>query len=339
MAKQPKKNDFVYDAFDLIKFAWDKRLILIIVSAVAFIISIIVSLTITPRFESQVTMFPAASVSISKNLVETNVVSSDTKDILTFGEDADAERLLQVLNSDQIRNHEIQKFDLMKHYRIDTSSKIKYAILDAKFKGNVKFSRTQYSSIKIDVLDEDPKMAAKIANDIAGYVDTVYFNIKQARATEAYKTVLEAFNNSTQNIEWLTDSLTKIRNLGVQDYKSQSEGLNTAYGTAVANGNQKAIKMIEDKLKIMAKYGGPYVELSDRLEWEIERNSMLKAKLAAAKVNKENTISNVFIVDKATPSERKATPHRSLIVLLTTISTFALTLLILLIVDNVKARI
>lgn len=338
MAREPKKNDFVYDAFDLIKFAWDKRKILILLSGVAAIISIIVSLTITPRFESQVTMFPAASVSISKNLVETNVISSDTKDILTFGEDEDAERLLQVLNSDQIRNHEIWKFDLMNHYRIDTSSKIKYAILNAKFRGNVKFSRTEYSSIRIDVLDEDPQMAADIANDIASYVDSVYFNIKQSRATEAYNTVQEAYNNSTQNIEWLTDSLTKIRNLGVQDYKSQSEGLNTAYGTAVASGNQKVINMIDDKLKILAKYGGPYVELSDRLEWEIERNSMLKAKLAAAKVNKENTISNVFIVDKATKSEKKAVPHRSMIVILTTISTFALALLILLIIDNVKAR-
>jgi hypothetical protein len=40
-------------------------------------------------------MFPAASVSVSKNLVETNVITSDTKDILTFGEDEEAERLLR----------------------------------------------------------------------------------------------------------------------------------------------------------------------------------------------------------------------------------------------------
>ena len=68
-------------------------------------------------------MFPAASVSVSKNLVETNVITSDTKDILTFGEDEESERLLQVLYSDQIREHIIDKFNLMQHYKIDTASR------------------------------------------------------------------------------------------------------------------------------------------------------------------------------------------------------------------------
>jgi hypothetical protein len=49
-------------------------------------------------------------------------------------------------------------------------------------------------------------------------------------------------------------------------------------------------------------------------------------------------MSNVFIVDKASKAERKAVPKRSMIVIMSTLSVFALALLILLILDNIKVR-
>ncbi|MGD2033738.1 MAG: hypothetical protein PVF73_01700 [Bacteroidales bacterium] len=338
MVEKSKNQGFVYDAFDLIKFAWDKKWILIGLSFIAFIASIIVSLVITPKFMSKVTLFPAASVSVSKNLVETSVITSDTKDILTFGEDEEAERLLQILKSDQIKNHIIGKFNLLEHYEIDTASKYKNTILYNKFDGNVSFRRTEFLSIEISVLDEDPQMAADIANGIAAYIDSVYFNIKKARAREAYSIVEREYNSSKMLIEQLTDSLNKIRSYGIHDYESMAEALNLAYGEAVASGNNRAIDAIQNKMDIMAKYGGIYVELSDKLDWEIERFSLLKSKIAAAKVNLESTMTNVFIVDYANKSERKATPHRSMIVIVSTLTTFALALLLLLVIDNVKAR-
>jgi LPS O-antigen subunit length determinant protein (WzzB/FepE family) len=338
MAKNNNNQGFVYDAFDLIRFAWDKKWVLIIISAVAFLASIIISLQIAPRFRSTVTMFPAASVSVSKNLVETNVITSDTKDILTFGEDEEAERLLQVLYSDQVRDHVIGKFNLMEHYKIDTASKFPYTQLMNKYKSNVKFRRTQFLSIEIEVLDQDAQMAADIANGIASYIDSVFYNIKFSRAQEAFFIVEREYTDSKVNIEQLTDSLKTIRSFGINDYESQSEGLNKAYAEAMGAGRMEIVKAIQKQMDVMAKYGGIYVELSDRLEWEIERNSMLKAKLAAAKVNLESTMSNVFIVDKATKAERKALPKRSMIVVISTLSAFALALLLLLIVDNIKVR-
>jgi capsular polysaccharide biosynthesis protein len=339
MAKKKKNNGFVYDAFDLIKFIWDKKWILMAISFIAFVASVIVSLTITPRFKSRVIMFPAASVSVSKNLVETSVVTSDTKDILTFGEDEEAERLLQILYSDKIRDHITQKFHLMEHYDIDTNTaKYPYTLLVNKYKSNVKFRRTEFMSIEIDVLDTDPQMAADIANDIASYVDSVYYQIKLARAYDAFLIVAKEYDDSKKMILQLTDSLTKIRSRGVFDYKSQSEGLNKAYAEALGAGKFEVANIIKKQLDIVAKYGGIYVELDYKLEWEVERNALLKAKLAAAKVNLESTMSNVFIVDRANKSERKAVPKRTLIVIVSTLSTFILALLLLLIIDNLKVR-
>jgi len=339
MGKNKKKKAFVYDAFDLIQFTWDKKWILIGTSVIAFIASAIISLTITNRYLSRVIMFPAASVSVSKNLVETSVVTSDTKDILTFGEDEEAERLLQILQSDKVRDYITQKFRLMEHYEIDTSKiKYPYTLLVKKYKNNVKFRRTEFMSIEIEVLDTDAQMAADIANEISNYVDSVFYKIKLARAQEAYAIVDKEYKESSLSIERITDSLRVIRSLGVQDYKAQSEALNQAYAEALGAGNLQVANIVKKQLDILARYGGNYVELDYKLEWEIERNSLLKAKLAAAKVNLESTISNVFIVDRANKSERKAVPKRSVIVVITTASTFLLTLLLLLIADNIKAR-
>lgn len=339
MAKETKNQGFVYDAFDLIQFAWDKKWLLIGVSVVAFIATALISLTIHDRFKSTVTLFPAASVSVSKNLVETAVITSDTKDILTFGEDEEAERLLQILHSDQVRTHIIEKFNLMEHYEIDTTPKnFPYTKLIKKYKGNVKFRRTEFLSIEIEVLDEDAQMAADIANEIASYIDSVFFQIKRARAQEAYAIVEREYNTSKQMIENLTDSLSKIRSYGISDYQAQSEGLNMAYAEAIGSGDKNAIRSIENRLAIIEKYGGIYNELDMRTKWEVERNSLLKTKMAAAKVNLGSTMTNVFIVDKATKSERKAVPKRSLIVIISTLSTFALTLLLLLVIDNIKVR-
>lgn len=338
MAKDTKNQTFVYDAFDLIQFAWDRKWLLIGISVLTFIASALVSLTITPRFKSTVTLFPAASVSVSKNLVETAVATSDTKDILTFGEDEEAERMLQILHSDQIRQHVITEFDLMNHYEIDTAGKYPNTKLLSKYKSNVKFRRTEFMSIEIEVLDEDAQMAADIANGIASNIDSVYVQIKNSRAKEAYAIVEREYNNSLNMIELLTDSLSKIRAHGISDFAAQSEGLNQAYAEAIGRGDQKALKSIEDKLAIVEKYGGVYTELDWRSKWEYERNSLLKAKLGAARVNLESTMTNVFIVDNATKSERKHSPKRSIIVVISTLSAFALSLLLLLVIDNIKVR-
>jgi LPS O-antigen subunit length determinant protein (WzzB/FepE family) len=57
MEKKSVPSDLVSNAFDLIRFAWDKKRILIGLSALAFIASVIVSSTITPRYRSSVVSF------------------------------------------------------------------------------------------------------------------------------------------------------------------------------------------------------------------------------------------------------------------------------------------
>jgi len=335
--EQSKNKVFVNNAFDLVRFAWEKKWIIIVLSTIAFIASIVFSLSITPRFKSGVVLFPAASVSLSKNLVETSSISTDNRDVMSFGEDEEAERMLQILHSNQIKEHVVRKFDLMKHYEIDINKPYPYTNLDNKFKGNIKFRRTEFMSIEINVLDTDPQMAADIANEIAAYIDSAIHNMQKERAQEAFFIVEKEYKNSEREIKAISDSLQKIRHLGVIDYESQASSLNTAYANAIARGDKAGADVLQNRMNTLTKFGGGYIELSQKLEAEILRMAQLKSKYVSAKVNVEQSLPQIFIVDRAQKAERKAVPKRSIIVIMSTLSTFALSLLILLVIDQVKS--
>lgn len=335
---EPRKSNpnLIYSSFDLLWFIWNKKWILIALSSLAFIISVVVSLQITPRYRSEVILYPAASIAVAKNLVETSTISMDARDVLSFGGDYEAERMLQLLHSNRIREHIVKKFDLIKHYEINPSSAYPKTQLNNTYKGNIKIRRTEFMSIEIGVLDKDPQMAADIANEIAGYVDSAIYNMQRQRALDAFAIVEKEYSRSQTEVSHYTDSLQKIRNLGLTDYESQASSLNEAYANALEQGNSRASETIMKQIRILTTYGGKYVELSQKLKTEIERLGLLRAKYASYKVNVEQMIPQVFIVDKAIKDEHKTLPKRSVIVFISTLSTFALTLLLLLIADYLK---
>jgi uncharacterized protein involved in exopolysaccharide biosynthesis len=338
MEPRKKNPNFVYDTFDLIRFLWNKKWILIALSLVAFILSIIVSLNITPRYRSEVIIFPAASLSLSRSLIETSTISMDSRDVLSFGGDGEIERMLQILRSSEIRDHVAKKFNLMEHYKIKSSSPYPENQLKGKYNGNVKFRRTQYMSIEIGVFDTDPKMAADIANEITVYVDSTVHNMQKKRAMDAFNIVKSEYESSQDDVRRYSDSLQLLRQKGMIDYESQASALNTAYANALERGNSQAAEALMKQLNILSVYGGKYVELSQKLESEISRLGLLKSKYASQKVYIENSVPQVFIVDKARVEEKKVSPKRTFIVMMTTLSTLAISIILLLIIDSIKAR-
>ena len=337
MTNNPQDKKFEFDAISLIKFTWEKRKILLLITIVAFIASVVIAFSILPKYKTKIILFPGSELSLSKSLVETQIGSNNEKDILTFGNDNEAERLLQVLRSEQLSDHLIEKFDLLNYYKVDLSPK-KYPVTTVKgiLGGCIKFRRTEYNSIEVEVIDHSPQMAANIADEIASYADTIYYKITSKRAKQAFDIVSDEYNSSDQHIRALTDTLNIIRSKGITDYERQSEALNKVYASALAKNDQATMHNIEKKLEILQKYGGKYQEMEFRLEYEIKRLSHLKGKLAAAKVNYERAFSNVFVVDKAFVPEKKDSPKRIVLVFIYTMAAFVLALLALIIQDKLK---
>ena len=158
--------------------------------------------------------------------------------------------------------------------------------------------------------------------------------MQKERAIRAYKIVEGEYHQQLDFIQTMEDSLTVLRKLGVHDYESQAEMINQQLAIELAKGNKSGVKALEDKLEVLAQYGGPYVSIRDQLEFEKKQLSEIKAKYEEAKVDAEEVLPQKFVVDNAYPAEKKSYPVRWIIVLVSTISAFILGILILAVLES-----
>ncbi len=331
------QNQYKFESTDLIVYMWKRRIPLIIITVAAAIISILVSLTITPKFKSMVVLFPASESPVSKTLLQTNF--QDRVGILGFGEEEQLERLLQVLHSDAIRDKIIEKYNLMEHYEIDSTGPFPRTKLFAEYKSNIKFKRTEYNSIVIEVLDKDPQMAADIANDIAYLIDYTMSRMKHDRAMEAYRLVEMEYEKLEDEVESIKDSLAMLHRKGMILYEEQTERLVEAYAKAKVAGNYKGAENLKKDFDVLEKYSGTFVYYRALLTHESNRLSELKSKYAEAKAEASQNLANVFILDKAYKAEKKAYPKKSIIVIVATFSTFILAVMAFLFFENFLKKI
>ena len=330
MAKDNNAN-FKFTSTDIVLFAWEKRIPLIIISLIAIIISTFVSFKITELFKSTVVLYPVSAASTAKYLLTNQYSGRQT--LFEFGEEEQCDQLLQILNSETIKNRVIEKYDLYTHYGINPDHKHKEFEMNKKYRSNIRFRRTKYISAVIEVYDQDPQTAADIANDIAALVDSTMNDIFRARTLSGFKAVEKEYFNELNYIHEMEDSVRKLQMLGVLDVEYQTKELTVAYYTALLENNEKAAKIIDDKMKILEKYGASYVLLNEILETEYARMVTLKSKYI---VDAEQILTYKYVVDEAKPADKKSYPKKSLIVLQSTFSAFILAYIILLLMDIIK---
>ena len=303
-------------------------------SLAAAIISAIISLIIPEKYKSTVILYPANTSSISKALINQN--SGAKTDLLEFGEEEKTEQLQQILNSDRIRNEVIKKFNLMQHYEIDSTSETKMSELNDRYESNIKYKRNEFMAVEIVVMDEDKVKAAQIANGIAEILDEQMNNIQKERAMKGLQIVERSYFEYTAHVKRMEDSLKFIMSLGVHDFEKQSEVLTEAYADAVSKNNQAALKAINEKLDLISKYGAQQYNLKNELKDGSAQLTFLKDKYEQAKIDANEKITNFFVVDHATPAEKKSYPMRSLIVLLSTVCTALFAFIVLLVNEKIK---
>jgi capsular polysaccharide biosynthesis protein len=367
MSEQPSAKNYSFDSLSVVEFLYKWRKPLLIVTLLAGIVSIIFTgpTFIKPRFKSTVVFYPATTNSISKALLNENAY--DRSDPLAFGEEAEAEQLIQILYSDDIQSFIIEKYDLMNHYDIKPNAKFKNTQLAKKFSDNIRFRRTEYSSVEIEVLDTDPEIAAGIANDIAALLDETKNKIQREQASKALNIVETQYQAKREFVNKLNDSLNFFRALGIFDYEVQIDHITDVYvqATSGAAESRAKLKVLRDKkisesdtgivnnearlagyeassgrlqqqLDLLGKFGGAYSSVKEQLEQENEELVKLRQRFDRAKVDVDEVLPVKFVVNSAKVAEKKTYPLRSIIVLLSTFGALLMSLLVLIAVENYK---
>jgi len=313
-----EQKGYNFNSVDLLIYMWNKRVVLIIVGLVAAIGSMVISLTITPMFSSSVIMFPASNASVARGLLAMNY--SGNQSVYGFGEEDQAEQLLQVLHSEPIRTRIIEKYNLMEHYEIDPEGKYPVTKLLEKFRFNIKFSLTEFQSVEISVMDRDPEISAAIANDISNLVDTVFYNMKKKRAISAVELVKQEYIDAETTLVTMQDSLYQISYDLAKNISPSGDPTNRM-------------------LSAFAEYGVSYMYMMHQMRYEVGMVNNMRYRYQEAKMEALQNLPYKFIVEKAIPPEKKAYPNKSLIVIVSTFASLLFALIILIVIDNVKSRV
>ena len=335
MSENNSQESF-FNSVDLIDFIRDNFKKLAYIGFAAFILSVIVALLIPPKFQSTVVLFPAKTNSLSKSLFVDDPTGK--KDVLQFGEEEDAEQMMQILYSDEILAKLNAKYNLMRHYEIESDDEYKFTNLAQEYEDNVNFKRTEYQSIRIDVLDKSPDTAAMIANDIAAYIDSVKRRIQKQRAIDATEILKFEYDRLLSRIETMEDSLLFYRKKGVLEFEVQVEKYSEQLGIAINAGRQDAERLLQSKLDTLAKYGADQVALTEQILLERERLVELLESYEEARVDAERHLPSTFIVNRAYPAEKKSYPVRWLIVVTTTLSALLFAVIILVFLEDLNKK-
>jgi uncharacterized protein involved in exopolysaccharide biosynthesis len=309
---------------DIINFFWRWRIALILICLFTGIAAVLLSSTwfIKPKYKATHVFYPTTNNSISNALLTD--LNQRQKDPLEFGEEEEAEKALQILQSSDLMGRLVRNFNLMKHYGIDSKNeKFPETTLQYKIEENISFSRTRYLSINIEVLDENPQMAADLANGIASLYDSVKTTIQKQIADPALKIVERALIDKQRKIQGYKDQIRTLGENGITNYEEQSRALAEEIYKAQAAGRAGQVRDLMEQQKTLVRNGGDFIALNELIKLEEEKESDLISQYEKRQVDVKENMSHKFTVSAATKPEIKAWPKRSFIVLISLFTAFA----------------
>lgn len=312
---------------NLIQFIWAQRKSLLIITGIVFVISTIVSLLITPLFLSTAIVFPAAS---------SNVSFSDQRNVkaaaMDFGEEEQAEQLVQILQSSRIRDKVVSKFNLLEHYEIAENDKNKYYKLNNEYTSHFDFTRTRYGSIQIDVLDKDPELAAKMANSIVDLIDTVKNDMIRERTKPAFEINKRKMGQMLHDRDSVLNLLDSLSGIGVVSLAVRSN----LFQALVDSKNSQEKITIKENLALNTKYGSQYDALEHMRNEMIVKIEDFRVSYEQAESDANANFNHKFVVEKAVKADKKEKPKRMIIVLVASLGGFIFGVLFLLIRQRIQ---
>lgn len=327
---ETEKKTYYFELVDVVKFLlkWIKPLS--VISVLSAVVAIVASMPyfMKPKFRSTAVFYPSMNNSVSSALLSDTKIKS--QDPLEFGGQAVAQQYVQILESDFLRNRVISHFNLQEHYNIKPDDAEKNTKLARKYHSNISIKKTPFASIEVNVLDEDPNMAADIANGIVSILDTIKREVQRRMAQQGLLIIEQQYKNKEHEVNDIKGRMRELGMKGVYSYEDQTKALSEI---SAKGGNSEQIRKQQENL---AQYGSEALSLQETLVLELDKLSELKKKLDQAHVDVDANLSNVHVISSAIPAEKKATPVRWLIVVVSTFGSFVFGCVVLLFIEKLR---
>lgn len=290
--------DNYFSNMNLVKIFLKWKWHLLILMAIAAVIAVIISSpwVIKPKFRSTAVLYPA--------------------NISPYSDESETEQMLQWLNSRDIMDSMIIRFDLSKHYEIPQSHRHYNSIIEYLYNENVRISKTQFESVRIEVLDTDPVRARDMVYAI---IDLLTLKIrkthkeKYAEVVTSYKQLLDSKHKEIDSVLQQHYILRTV--FGLLDYGNQTREVARGHLRTVDGNNAQHVNVLEvEKLKKnLEEKGGDFIYYNTLIYSLLEQLARIQSDYEAHlyHYNKEFTYAN--IVSHPVVADKKVYPVRWLI--------------------------
>jgi capsular polysaccharide biosynthesis protein len=274
---------------------------------------------ITPKFKSYAVVYPS--------------------NIAPYSDESETEQMLQIMHSKDIRDSVIKRFDLAKHYGIDSTYKYFYSTMLYEYSQNVKIGQTPYEGVNIEVMDKDPQIAAEMVNSIIEFYNEKVRRLHEGKFGEVAAMYDRALKKKMNYIDSLESRFIEISTeYGLLDYTSQSREIARGYlktidGSGAGNINTKEVNRLKENIE---KMGGEFIILQNLLVQEAARLADLRRDAERAYMDYDRQFTYTNIITKPYASDRKAYPIRWLIVVISALAAFFVAFIVILILENYK---
>lgn len=309
-----------FQNIDLLKVLQKRRMHLVAAVLMAGILSVVFSgeRFITPKYKSTAYVYPV--------------------NIIPYSMETPTEQLLQLFGSSDVRNMMVKRFRLPDYYEIDTTSSSGKSRLFLLYDENVTVRRTEYESVRIDILDKDPIVAAEMVAELIHFVDVKARSVQREKTAEVVQIYADQLRLKKTQLDSIDDLLTNLRiRYGLLDYKTQSKEVIKSYlKLATNNSPVSQYRGVDSMYRHLEYKGGDLVSLSSQEKALLEDYNLIKTNYdqAVSDMTKELTYTNIMA--NPFPADSKSYPVRWIIVLVSIVATFMLSLICFIIIDRKK---
>jgi capsular polysaccharide biosynthesis protein len=306
-------NERIFNAL----WRWKIHIGITVLAAIVLAAIISSSLFIKPKYKSSGKLYP----------VNTQI----------YSEESESEQMLEDIRSVDIKFKLIEAFHLDKVYNIDKSLPLyKTYILD-KLSKNLSFKKTEFETIEISVLDENPQRASDMVDSLILYFNQHLQHQHSVKYLEVAKIAQRDLIMKNSEIDSVSAILSEYaKNYNLLDYDAQVEAATTGLMDAAARGGDtKPAKQLLENLK---DKGLEFSRLHTQLK-EFQRVAdSLKVQYDFGYSHGTKKITYSVIVDHPFPADKKSFPVRWLIVLLSAMGAFMASVVTVLLIDYTRER-
>lgn len=234
-----------------------------------------------------------------------------------YSHESPMEQMMEFLNSIDIKNDVIDKFNLRKHYfTFSLAGEATYEKLYHEYDRNVVISPTTYRAVELDVYDVSPDTAYEMVNYILDVLNKKILQVQKEKAVEVANMWKAQLDLKQHQIDSMADISKQLsRQFGLLQDGNQSKEVSKAYYQVLASKGINRADEIENQMKNMEEYDLPYRMINERIAAAVNDENALGVRYEEAMkdVNKHFTYWN--LVSAPYKDDSYCYPLRKLIVL------------------------